>query len=164
LSVERDIKQTRPFPSQGQEAAVALLLTADVVRRAMGAAVEPHGITVQQYNVLRILRGAGAEGLPTLEIVERMIEQTPGITRLIDRLESKKLVSRQRCPNDRRRVFCRITPAGTALLAKLDAPVRAAADIATRNVNPRQLAQLIQSLDRMREGLNSATQRKEESS
>ena len=60
---------------------------ADLVRRRVTCVLEPHDITGQQYNVLRILRGAGAEGLPTLEIAQRMIEQTPGITRLIDRLE-----------------------------------------------------------------------------
>src|SRR5947207_13986566 len=99
---------------------VALIRTADVVRRAVGDVVEPHGITAQQYNVLRILRGAGREGLPTLEIAERMIEQTPGITRLIDRLESKKLVARERSATDRRCVYCRITAAGTDLVSRPD--------------------------------------------
>src|SRR5258706_12493191 len=91
-TIIEELKQTKPFPSKRQEAAVALLRTADVIRRLFGAVVEPKGITVQQYNVLRILRGAGEPGLPTLDIAERMIETTPGITRLIDRLETKKLV------------------------------------------------------------------------
>ncbi len=94
MTVVHEIKQRKPFPSKGQEAAVTLMRTADVVRRAVGSAIEPHGITVQQYNVLRILRGAGPDGLPTLEIVQRMIEQTPGITRLINRLQGKNLVAR----------------------------------------------------------------------
>ncbi len=82
--------------------------------------VEPHGITLQQFNVLRILRGAGDEGLPTLEVADRMIEQTPGVTRLLDRMEAKELVRRQRCPKDRRQHLCWITAKGLALLEKID--------------------------------------------
>ncbi|HXH40516.1 MAG TPA: MarR family transcriptional regulator, partial [Thermoanaerobaculia bacterium] len=114
--IVHELKQTKPFPSKAQEAAVALLRTADVLRRIIGAVVEPKGITTQQYNVLRILRGAGERGLPTLEIADRMIETTPGITRLVDRLETKKFVVRERCLTDRRQVFCRITPSGLSLL------------------------------------------------
>src|SRR5438552_18285749 len=136
--------------------------TADVVRRMVGATVERHGITVQQYNVLRILRGAGHEGLPTLEIAERMIERTPGITRLIDRLESKKLVVRVRGSNDRRCVYCRITAAGTTLIAALDAPVQAATEAAFQSVDKKELAQLIESLDRLRESIHRFTTKKEE--
>jgi DNA-binding MarR family transcriptional regulator len=104
-----------------------LLRTVDVVRRFLARVVEPQGITLQQFNVLRILRGAEREapavGLPTLEIAERMVERAPGITRLLDRLEAKALVARQRCPEDRRQVLCRITPAGLALLERLDRPM-----------------------------------------
>src|SRR6476469_10714438 len=112
--------------------------TADLLRRLIGAVVEPRGITAQQYNVMRILRGAGEQGLPTLEIAERMIEQTPGITRLIDRLEAKKLVARERCATDRRQVFCRITAAGLALLAKLDEPVRDIAGEALQQLSKKE--------------------------
>src|SRR5918998_6288391 len=119
----RELKQTKPFPAKSQEAAVALMRTADLIRRSVSGVIEPHGITTQQYNVLRILRGAGEAGLPTLDIAERMIEQTPGITRLIDRLEAKRLVSRERCLTDRRQVFCRITAEGLTLLAALDRPL-----------------------------------------
>jgi DNA-binding MarR family transcriptional regulator len=154
-TVGQEIKQRKPFPSKGQEAAVTLLRTADVVRRHLGVAIERQGITVQQYNVLRILRGASADGLPTLEIATRMIEQTPGITRLIDRLQTKKLVGRQRRSDDRRCVYCRITPAGLALLARLDEPVRTAADQVFHVVNKLELAQLVTSLDRLRESLRT---------
>jgi DNA-binding MarR family transcriptional regulator len=104
-----------------------LLRTVDVVRRFLAHVVEPADITLQQFNVLRILRGAESAtpptGLPTLEIAERMVERAPGITRLLDRLEVKGLVGRKRCPEDRRQVLCRITPAGLALLAGLDRPM-----------------------------------------
>ena len=155
MTVLQEIQQRKPFPSKGQEAAVTLMRTADVVRRLVGAAVEPHGITVQQYNVLRILRGAGCDGLPTLEIAQRMIEQTPGITRLIDRLQTKKLVERQRGATDRRCIFCRITTEGTQLLAGLDTPVREATDAAFHAVNKKELAQLIECLDRLRQNITN---------
>lgn len=116
--------------------------------------------TVQQYNVLRILNGAGTKGLPTLEIAQRMIEQTPGITRLIDRLQHKNLVARERGSSDRRCIFCRITPDGSALVATLDRPVRAAADGAFRGITKKELAHLVESLDRLRQSIS--INRKEE--
>ena len=155
MPILKELKQTRPFVSANQEATVALLRTADVVNRLVDAVIAREGITGQQYNVLRILRGAGEKGLPTLEIAERMIEQTPGITRLIDRLETKKLVSRERCATDRRQVFCRISAAGLALLARLDEPVHAISDEALRNLSKKDVAQLIELLDRTREGTNT---------
>jgi DNA-binding MarR family transcriptional regulator len=152
-SIQKELKQSKPFASRAQEAAVALLRTADLIRRNVGAVVEVHDITPQQYNVLRILRGAGEKGLPTLEIVERLIEETPGITRLIDRLEAKKLVSRERCLTDRRQVFCRITKDGLKLLTKLDAPLNNAEEEALGTLKKRELDELIALLDRAREGL-----------
>ena len=153
--IQQEIKQTRPFHSRAAEAAIALMRTADLVRRAVGAIVEPYGITTQQYNVLRILRGAGDKGLPTLEIAERMIEQTPGITRLIDRLERKTLVRRERCETDRRQVFCRITNDGLRLLKDLDMPILAVDDWALAALPARELGQLITLLDKARKGLSA---------
>src|ERR1700741_49225 len=105
-------KPPEVFRSREQQATLGRLGTADPVKRSLAQVIEPHGIPPQQYNVLRILRGAGPEGLPTLTIGERMIEQTPGVTRLVDRLERKGLVARAPCAKDRRRVFCRITTKG----------------------------------------------------
>ena len=156
MSVQREIKQNKPFVSASEEAAVALILTGDLARRAAAAIVEPHGITLQQYNVLRILRGAGERGLPTLDIAERMVEQTPGITRLIDRLETKKLVKRERCQTDRRQVFCRITTAGLAMLAALDRPMADSEAAALATLTERQLRQLMTLLDLARNGLRAA--------
>jgi len=147
----RELKQNKPFRSDMQEAAVALMRTADVVRRAGAAVIEPLGITVQQYNVLRILRGAGKEGLPTLEVAERMIEQTPGITRLVDRLEAKQLARRERCLHDRRQIFCHITPGGLELLARLDDPVLPAHHQVLKMLAPRDVEHLLLLLDRVRE-------------
>lgn len=155
-TIAEEIKQTRPFKTQRQEVSVALLRTADLMRRHIAVVVDAHGITGQQYNVLRILRGAGDQGLPTLEIAERMIEQTPGITRLIDRLEAKKLVSRERCPADRRQVFCRITKTGLALVNALDEPIRVAEEKALANLDARDLKSLVNLLDRTRDSLRAA--------
>ena len=162
MPILKELKQTRPFVSPNQEATVALLRTADVVNRLVDAVIAREGITGQQYNVLRILRGAGEKGLPTLEIAERMIEQTPGITRLIDRLEAKQLVVRERCATDRRQVFCRITAAGLALLAKLDAPVQDIAGEALHQLSKKDIAQLLELLDRTRESTNATILKMEE--
>ncbi len=128
--------------------------TTDLVKRAILRVVEPRGITLQQYNVLRILRGAGAEGLPTLEIGERMIEQAPGVTRLVDRLESKGLVRRERRSSDRRQVFCLITTEGLELLEQLDEPVRQADREALAGLDEEAMKDLLVTLDRIRAPLS----------
>jgi DNA-binding MarR family transcriptional regulator len=148
--LQREIRQRRPFQSAGQEAVLSLLRTTDVVRRRIAGVIEPHGLTAQQFNVLRILRGAGDDGLPTLEVAERMVEQTPGITRLLDRLETKGLVRRQRCPKDRRQHLCWITPAGRTLIAGLDAPTLAAVEACLGRLGRAEQTTLIRLLDTIR--------------
>jgi DNA-binding MarR family transcriptional regulator len=148
--LQNELRQNRPFATAGQEALVGLLRTADLLRRRLAQVIEPRGITVQQYNVLRILRGAGEAGLPTLEIASRMIEQTPGITRLLDRLEAKGLVRRERCPRDRRQILCRINAPGEALLAALAAPVAEAGEAALAPLAEREKRELIRLLDAVR--------------
>lgn len=152
--LQEEIQQTRPFRSRRQEAVVGLFRTADLLRRTFSTLVDHHGITLQQYNVLRILRGAGDRALPTLTIAERMIERTPGITRLLDRLERKGWVSRQRASADRRQVLCRITPAGLDLLTELDGPMNEADDHCLTELDETELEVLIDLLDRVRDGLH----------
>jgi DNA-binding MarR family transcriptional regulator len=118
-----EIKQTRPFSSPEQEAFLSLGRTWAVLEHAMAEALKPHGITPTQYNVLRILRGAGEAGLCRSEIIERMIARVPDATRLLDRMEAVALVERQRSAEDRRFVTTRITAAGLRLLAELDAAI-----------------------------------------
>lgn len=149
-----EIQQGRPFPSLSAETAVALMRTTDLVKRCISRAIEPAGITLQQYNVLRILRGAGTEGLPTLEIATRMIEQAPGVTRLVDRLEVKGLVRRERRSADRRQVFCLITAAGLALLDQLEEPVRSADREALAGLEEEHMKSLLATLDRIRAPLS----------
>ena len=149
-TLQREIRQRRPFRSPAHEAVVGLLRTTDLVRRRLAAVVEPRGITLQQYNVLRILRGAGDEGLPTLEVAARMIEETPGITRLLDRLEAKALIRRQRCPKDRRQHLCWITAQGRALTDGLDAPMGRANEEALRELAGPDRVKLVRLLDGVR--------------
>lgn len=150
-SIQAAIKQTRPFRSAAQEAAIGLLLTAEAIRWPLQDLLAGHDeLTPQQYNVLRILRGAGPAGLPTLEIGARMIERTPGITRLLDRLESKGLVERTRHVEDRRQVICRITDVGLNLLRRLDRPVDALDDAVMGNLDQAELAELIRLLNKVR--------------
>jgi DNA-binding MarR family transcriptional regulator len=148
--LQREIRQRRPFRSVAQEGVVSVIRTADVLRRRMAALVEPRGITVQQFNVLRILRGGGPDGLPTLEVGARMIEETPGITRLLDRLESKGLVRRQRCPKDRRQHLCWITQEGLDLLAALDEPVVKHSQEMLSGLTREEQSGLVRLLERVR--------------
>lgn len=156
-ALQKEIKQGRPFASRAAEGVVALLRTTDLLRRVLSGVVEARGITLQQYNVLRILRGAGAQGLPTLEIGQRMIERSPGVTRLLDRLETKRLVRRRRCPKDRRRVLCCIAPAGLEALRDLEAPLARASGAVLGRLGHARIAQLIHLLDDVRAGARAAS-------
>ena len=150
-----EIKQTRPFNSPSSEAVVSILRTAAVVQRHLSQVVEAGGITIQQYNVLRILRGAGNVGLPTLAIRDRMIEEAAGITRLLDKLETAGFVVRERSTPDRRQVLCHITPAGLRLLTQLDEPVDAANERAIAMLDEPEKLALSELLGAVRAGLSS---------
>lgn len=151
-ALQTEIQQSKPFRSRGQELVVGLLRTADLVRRAVDRALAPHDVTPQQYNVLRILRGSGETGLPTLEIGGRMLEQAPGITRLLDRLEVKGWVRRERCPQDRRQVLCWLTPSGLSLVERLDDPVDDADRDAVAMLSAEDQERLLHLLEAIRTG------------
>jgi DNA-binding MarR family transcriptional regulator len=148
--LREEIRQSKPFDSPAQEAILALYRTSDMLRRRFSQLVEPQGISLQQYNVLRILRGAGKTGTPTLDIADRMIEMTPGVTRLLDKLEAKDLVRRERCPEDRRQVLCWITPQGLRVLAALDAPLAAAGVSSMKPLATSEQRALISALEKLR--------------
>lgn len=152
-SLQDEIRQSKPFDSPAQEAILALYRTSDMLRRRFSQLVEPHGISLQQYNVLRILRGAGKTGTPTLDISDRMIERTPGVTRLLDKLEAKHLVRRERCPEDRRQVLCWITERGLRLLAELDQPLAAAGVSSMEPLPSAKVQALISTLGKIRKHL-----------
>ena len=150
--LQTEIKQRKPFRSRGQEATIALLRTASVVSRAVARVVEPAGLSLAQYNALRIIRGAGAAGIPTLAVRERMIEEGTTITRLLDKLEESGLISRERAAPDRRQVICYVTAAGRRLLDRLDPLVDASDAEAVDALDDAELEQLIAMLDTIRAG------------
>jgi DNA-binding MarR family transcriptional regulator len=150
--LQAEIVQRRPFHSVKAEVAVSILRTAALIERHFAQVVARSGITVQQYNVLRILRGAGAEGLPTLVIRDRMIHAAPGITRLLDKLEKAGLARRDRSSPDRRQVFCHATPRGLEVLADLEEEMRRADDFAVGNLTDDQQRELIKLLEGVRTG------------
>lgn len=112
-------------PGPEETAFLELLRTTDMLSRGLVGIIKAANLSPTQYNVLRILRGA-PQGLACGEIASRMITRDPDITRLLDRLEKRGLVSRRREAEDRRTVLVRVTPGGLKLLARLDRPVRAA--------------------------------------
>ncbi len=152
-SIRREIGQQQPFQSAAQAAVVSLMRTASLLRRRFENLADREDLTFQQYNVLRILRGADGP-LPTMEIGKRLIEVTPGITRLIGRLETKGLVRRKRSDEDRRRVLCRLTESGRSALQTLDAPMDALDEACMRELNTDEQNTLLLLLDKVRSGLH----------
>jgi len=120
--LKKELKKTHAFASIEQEVHLNLLRTADQLQIQFERLFSVHGLTPAQYNVLRIVRGAG-EPLPILEIASRTVTVVPGITGLIDRLEAKGFVRRERCVKDRRVIYVAISEMGKTLLARLDEPV-----------------------------------------
>lgn len=135
-----------PPMSLAEEAVISVYRTNEYLRYRAFPIFEAKGITAQQYNVLRILRGAGPNGLPTLELGTRMVHNTPGVTRLLDRLEAKGLVARQRSDSDRRLQLCYIAPAGLKLLHELDPLARESADALMFPLSPLEQRTLMRLL------------------
>ena len=121
-SLATALKQNRPFVSLEQEVYLSILRTASELSYAVDQFFRPFDITPSQYNVLRILRGAGTDGLCRNEISERMVTPTPDMTRLLDRMEKTGWVTRERAEEDRRQVSTHITRSGMDLLARLEKP------------------------------------------
>lgn len=119
-ALRKRIKQTAAFESPAEEALLNLMVAADHVRGRLERVCTDFGITPGQYNVLRILRGAHPAGHPRCEIAARLIENAPDVTRLVDRLQSQGLVSRDRSEEDRRLSLTRVTRKGLQLLEKME--------------------------------------------
>ena len=148
--IREEIAQRRPFHSVKAEVAVSILRTAAIIERHFAQVVANSGITIQQYNVLRILRGADDEGLPTLVIRDRMIHAAPGITRLLDKLETAGLARRERCLVDPRQVFCYITSSGLEVLNQLEAAMKEADELAVGTLSEDEQRQLLKLLEGVR--------------
>jgi DNA-binding MarR family transcriptional regulator len=147
--LQQELKKKQPFDSLEQEALLNLARTADVVQIQFARLFREHGLTPSQYNVLRILRGEG-KPLPILEIAARTIAVVPGITGLIDRLEAGSLVSRIRCPGDRRVIHVAITSKAQELLACLDKPLLALHKAIVGHMTREELRQLSNLLEKAR--------------
>jgi len=136
------IKQTTPFENQAQEAMLNLFVASAHVRRRVEAACKEFDLQFAHHNVLRILRGVHPEGHPRCEIIERMLDPSPDVTRLIDKLVERGLVERSRSEEDRRMTIHTITDEGLALLDDLDPKIRDVQDWFDERVSDRDLRHL----------------------
>jgi DNA-binding MarR family transcriptional regulator len=152
--LQAEIHQTKPFRSLEDEAYLNVLRTADALLRKETELLKEYGLSPTQYNALRILRGAGSEGVTCGEVSDRMLTKDPDVTRLLDRLERRGLLRRTRSDQDRRVVRTQITTEGLEVLAKLDDP----SDRWTRgqlgHMSETELQDFIRLLERAREGIN----------
>jgi DNA-binding MarR family transcriptional regulator len=147
-----ELKQTRPFKSLEDEVFLNLQRTADKLLRRFSETLKQYELTPSQYNVLRILRGAGDEGLICREIGERMVSFDPDVTKLLDRLEARSLVQRERQEKDRRVVQTRITAEGLRLLKQMDTPLEEQISQMLRHLGEKRLKTLNTLLEAAREG------------
>ncbi len=138
----QEIKQSKPFAEFEEEVFLNLQRTAYVVRQEQEALLKSNGLTFQQYNVLRILRGSGNSGLACSEIGDRLITRDSDLTRLLDRLAKNKLISVEQSKSDKRVKVSRISKKGSVLLAGLDEPIRLASKSQLQHLGPDLLEQL----------------------
>ena len=152
-SLKDELKKRGPFDSLEQEATLAILRTSDLLANRLLRLLREHGLTLTQYNVLRILRGEG-KPLPCLEVANRMIQVAPALTRVVDQLLSMKLISKTQSDQDRRIYTVEIMPSGRELLEKIDQPILDLHAKLLSNVPKRDLKQLIQILQAIRNGID----------
>lgn len=145
----RDLKKRRPFESLEQEVVLSLLRTNELFQHRFGQLLRGYGLTHPQYNILRILRGEGRE-LPSLEIAERMISVVPAITNLLDKLERRGWIRRERCESDRRVWHVHLTPDGSKLLDELDDPNLAMHEELVGHLTAAEKTQLLTLLEKAR--------------
>ena len=141
-----ELKQTKPFASLEAEAVLSIARTAAALEHGVAQALKAHGLTPTQYNVLRILRGAGPDGLCRNEVGNRLVTRVPDVTRLLDRMEDTGLISRERGAEDRRYVTTRISRKGLELVGKLDQPMHDLHQAQLGHVSKKGLRALIDAL------------------
>jgi DNA-binding MarR family transcriptional regulator len=149
-TLDQEIRQAKPFVSLEEEAFLAAQRTASLLMQALGRELRRHDLTPPLYNVLRILRGAEPESLTCGEIGERLVSPGPDVTRLLDKLEERGLVTRLRDAEDRRIVRARITEKGVALLDELDQPVEETLHGLLGHLGPEKLRRLVRLLEEAR--------------
>jgi DNA-binding MarR family transcriptional regulator len=148
MSIQRRLEQ-RAFSGESDETVVSVLVAADHLDQQLAAVITGYGLTPDQYNVLRILRGVHPEGHPRHEIARRMIHRAPDVTRMLDRLLKRKLITRVRDPKDARLSVARITPAGLALLKRIDPEVEEAQQKATAMLTTAERRELVRLCERL---------------
>jgi MarR family transcriptional regulator, organic hydroperoxide resistance regulator len=151
--LQAEIKQTKPFPRRSSEALLSVLRTAALLEHRVNEVLRPHGITELQYNVLRILRGAGPDGWCGREISERLVSKVPDVSRLLDRMESMQLLRRERDATDRRHVTARITPRGLRVLEEATPELEAFERERFGHLDAERLQQVIDGLADIRDAL-----------
>jgi DNA-binding MarR family transcriptional regulator len=150
--LKEEIKQIKPFSDIEQETLLNIHRTSGHVMHFLQQILKKQGLTDSQYNVLRILRGAGREGLRCMEIADRMISREPDITRLLERLERQRLIERRRDETDRRVVYTRVSREGLALLKELDPTIEAVSKTLLKHMDSEKLRTLIGLLENVRQG------------
>jgi len=150
IDLREEISQRAPFRSGEEEAFLNLLRTSALLEHAAASFLKEHGLTLTQYNALRILRGAGTEGLCRNEVSQRMVKPVTDATRLLDRMAAAGWVKRDREGGDRRYVTARITREGLDLLAALDDPVMSFQQSQLGHMSEQDLAELSRLLGRAR--------------
>ena len=143
-TLKEELRQSKGFRSLEEEAFLNLARTEAVLSDGLDRVLAPHGLSLTQYNVLRMLRGAGAEGLCRNEIRDRLITRMPDVSRLLDRMEAAGLVHRVRSATDRRQVSTTLTERGSALVSDLDSEVAAVHERQLGHLNETQLRSLIE--------------------
>lgn len=151
--LQAELKQTKPFPHRSSEALLSVLRTAALLEHQLNEALRPYGITELQYNVLRILRGAGPDGRCGREISERLVSKVPDVSRLLDRMEGMQLLRRERDPADRRHVTARITPRGLRVLEEATAALDEFERDRFAHLDPERLQLVIDGLADVRDAL-----------
>ncbi|HEX6106772.1 MAG TPA: MarR family winged helix-turn-helix transcriptional regulator [Gemmatimonadales bacterium] len=151
-TLHAELRQRKPFASLEQEAMLSIARTAAVLEHGAAEVLKPHGLTPTQFNALRILRGAGAEGLCRNEVRDRLIARVPDATRLLERLCEMGLVVREREGQDRRFVRARITRAGLELLDALDGVMLGLHRRQLGHLGERKLRALVELLAEARDG------------
>jgi DNA-binding MarR family transcriptional regulator len=154
-SLRHELKKKRPFESPEQEVALGIVRTSDQLQIRFARLFREYGLTLSQYDVLRILRGEG-KPLPILEVAGRTTTVVPGITGLIDRLEQAGFVNRLRCAKDRRVIHVALTDRGTKTLADLDEPLRALRRKLMEHLSQGNMKDLIRLLEKLRESWAAA--------
>ena len=151
VTLRDEIRQPRPFASLEQEAYLNIVRTANALDNGLERLFRPAGVTLRQYNVLRILRGAEPDGLCRGELGERMISRMPDVTRLLDRMQRLTLVRRVRATADRRQVRTHITAQGRRVLASHDDAVLAEHAHRVGHLTQRELRSLVELLTKVRQ-------------